>query len=45
MFYFGLRAMHEEYEQYHRYDEPEGPAIKVFSEDERLIDRFYLFFK
>lgn len=45
LFYFGLRAMHEEYEQYHRYDEPEGPAIKVFSEDERLIDRFYLFFK
>jgi len=45
LFYFGLRAMHEEYEQYHRYDQPEGPAVKVIGEQDRVIDRLYLFFK
>ncbi len=44
IFYFGLRAMHEEYEQFHRYDQPEGPAVKVFGEQERIIDRLHLFF-
>jgi len=44
IFYFGLRAMHQEYEQFHRYDQPEGPAVKVFGEQERIIDRFHLFF-
>lgn len=40
IFYFGLQAMHEEYEHFHRYDEPEGPAVKVFNKnEERLIDR------
>src|SRR5699024_5947997 len=28
LFYFGLRAMHHEYEEYHRYDQTEGPAVK-----------------
>ncbi len=45
LFYFGLRAMHQEYEQYHRYDHPEGPAVKVFSEEDSFIDRLPLFFK
>lgn len=45
LFYFGLRAMHLEYEQFHRYDQPEGPAVKVFSEEDRLIDRLHLFFR
>lgn len=45
LFYFGLRAMHQEYEQYHRYDQPEGPAVKVFSEDEGFMDRLHLFFR
>lgn len=46
LFYFGLRAMHHEYEQYHRYDQPEGPAVKVFSEEEdRFLDFLQLFFR
>lgn len=45
LFYYGLRAMHSEYEQFHRYDQPEGPAVKVFNEGERIIDRLNLFFR
>ncbi|GAB3052466.1 YqzK family protein [Virgibacillus ainsalahensis] len=45
LFYFGLRMMHAEYEQYHRYDPPEGPAVKVFNEDKSFIDRLNLFFR
>lgn len=45
LFYFGLRAMHSEYEQYHRYDVPEGPAIKVFKTESSFIDRLNLFFR
>ncbi|MEC5422334.1 YqzK family protein [Virgibacillus sp. C22-A2] len=45
LFYFGLRAMHSEYEQYHRYDPPEGPAVKVFNTDQSFIDRLNLFFR
>ncbi|ASK63282.1 hypothetical protein CFK37_14535 [Virgibacillus phasianinus] len=45
LFYFGLRIMHAEYKEYHRYDPPEGPAVKVFDTEEDLIDRFNLFFR
>jgi len=45
LFYYGLRAMHSEYEQYHRYDQPDGPAIKVFSEEEGFLNRLHLFFR
>lgn len=45
LFYYGLRVMHSEYEQYHRYDTPEGAAVKVFNEDQSLIDRLNLFFR
>jgi len=45
LFYFGLRAMHAEYEDFHRYDPPEGPAIKVFQEVQGFIDRLNLFFR
>lgn len=45
IFYFGLRVMHAEYEQYHRYDTPEGPAIKVFNAEDSLLDRLNLFFR
>ena len=45
LFYFGLRALHQEYEQYHRYDQPEGPAVKVFSEDEDRLFDFLKFFR
>ncbi|WP_217586638.1 DUF4227 family protein [Lentibacillus saliphilus] len=45
LFYAGLKIMHAEYEQYHRYDQPEGHSVKVFSDEQRLIDRLNLFFR
>jgi len=45
IFYFGLRVMHAEYEQYHRYDDPDGPAVKVFSTEETFLERLNLFFR
>nr|WP_010530876.1 YqzK family protein [Lentibacillus jeotgali] len=46
LFYFGLRYMHTEYEQFHRYDPPQGPSVKVFeTDDEGFIDRLNLFFR
>lgn len=45
LFYYGLRVMHAEYEQYHRYDTPEGAAVKVFNEEKSLVDRLNLFFR
>ncbi|TCT25648.1 uncharacterized protein DUF4227 [Melghiribacillus thermohalophilus] len=45
-FYYGLRLMHEEYENFHRYDRPEGRAIKVFDQnDGNLLDRLSIFFR
>ncbi|WP_187695393.1 DUF4227 family protein [Oceanobacillus piezotolerans] len=45
LFYYGLRLMHAEYENYHRYDPPEGPSVKVFQSDESFIDRFNVLFR
>lgn len=47
LFYFGLRVMHQEFEQYHRYDPPEGPSVKVFQSetDTSFMDRLHLFFR
>lgn len=45
LFYFGLRMIYAEYEQRHRYDLPDGPAVKVFKAEESLIDRLHLFFR
>lgn len=45
IFYYGLRVMHQEYEQYHRYDTPEGPAVKVFQKEESIFDRLNIFFR
>jgi len=45
IFYFGLRVLHAEYEEYHRYDTPEGPAIKVFNTEDSLLERLNLFFR
>lgn len=44
LFYFGLQAMHDEYERYHRYDQPEDRAVKVFKEQDRLVDKVFHFF-
>ncbi|MCT2537452.1 YqzK family protein [Aquibacillus koreensis] len=46
LFYFGLRAMHSEYEEFHRYDPPEGKAVKVFNNSgQSVIDRLSIFFR
>ncbi|ASN05455.1 DUF4227 family protein [Virgibacillus necropolis] len=45
LFYFGLRIMHAEYKEYHRYDPPEGPAVKVYVNENDFMDRFNLFFR
>lgn len=48
LFYYGIMWVNEEYQNYHRYDEPEGAAIKVSaqsSEDEpSMLDRLILFY-
>jgi hypothetical protein len=48
LFYYGLMWINQEYQNYHRYDEPTGSAIKVsamVSESEKsLIDRLWLFY-
>ncbi len=50
-FYFGLVWINEEYQNYNRYHQPEGKAIKVNSPNEihetpsTVIDRVKLFFK
>ena len=31
LFYYGIMWVNEEYQDYHRYDEPEGSAIKGFN--------------
>ncbi|CQR46748.1 hypothetical protein BN1058_01022 [Paraliobacillus sp. PM-2] len=46
LFYFGLQAIHQEYEDYHRYDAPEGNAVKVNQQtDYQWIDRISIFFR
>ncbi|AXI09401.1 DUF4227 domain-containing protein [Oceanobacillus zhaokaii] len=45
LFYFGLRMLSAEYDNYHRYDPPEGPSVKVFNTEQTLIDRLDLFFR
>ncbi|MRH42330.1 DUF4227 family protein [Aquibacillus halophilus] len=46
LFYFGLQAMHAEYQEYHRYDQPEGKAVKVFNYNQQdVIDRLSIFFR
>lgn len=49
LFYYGLMWINQEYQNYHRYDEPKGSAIKVTAgvTDSRstLIDRLLLFYK
>ncbi|RSD27321.1 YqzK family protein [Mesobacillus subterraneus] len=48
LFYYGIMWINEEYESYHRYDAPEGAAIKVsgtFSEKNgSMLERLLLFY-
>lgn len=45
LFYYGLRVMHAEYEHFHRYAPPKGPAVKVYSEEHSFFERIHLFFR
>ncbi|MCZ0701809.1 hypothetical protein J2T56_000416 [Natronobacillus azotifigens] len=46
IFYLGLTAMQSEYQNYHRYDPPEGKAIKVMNQEEQsFVDRFAIFLR
>ncbi|MFC0188386.1 YqzK family protein [Fictibacillus aquaticus] len=49
IFYYGLQWLNKEYENYHRYDEPEGRAVKVFKMDAgsegNILDRLKFFYQ
>ncbi|WP_349407644.1 YqzK family protein [Pseudalkalibacillus sp. SCS-8] len=50
LFYYALLWLNEEYQDYHKYDEPEGRAVKVFEafyekEEMNWIDRLQLFYE
>lgn len=46
IFYAGLQMIHKEYEQLHRYDQPQGKAVKVFQSDESSwLDRLTIFLR
>ncbi|WP_066060803.1 YqzK family protein [Neobacillus soli] len=48
LFYYGIMWVSEEYQNYHRFDEPEGAALKVSTavneENSSLLDRLILFY-
>ncbi|WP_428908997.1 YqzK family protein [Niallia sp. Krafla_26] len=48
LFYYGIMWLNEEYTEYHRYDEPQGSAIKVTAsghdENSNWFDRLLLFY-
>jgi hypothetical protein len=48
LFYYGIMWVNEEYQDYHRYDKPEGAAMKVSNavkeDGSSLLDRLMLFY-
>ncbi|UII54713.1 YqzK family protein [Cytobacillus spongiae] len=48
LFYYGIMWINEEYQDYHRYDEPKGAAIKVSAATDQeplnVLDRLILFY-
>jgi hypothetical protein len=48
LFYYGIMWVNEEYQNYHRYDKPEGAAVKVTNTMEEksssFLDRLMLFY-
>lgn len=48
LFYIGMVWLNQEYQSYHRYDEPQGAAIKVTkavdSENNTWLERLLLFY-
>lgn len=49
LFYYGIMWVNQEYENYRRYDEPQGTAVKVFqsaqNEDSGWFARLLLFYR
>ncbi|MFD2925877.1 YqzK family protein [Halobacillus naozhouensis] len=46
VFYAAIRMIHQEYERQHRYDPPDGSAVKVVSPlDSEWTDRLSIFFR
>ncbi len=47
LFYYGIMWINQEYENYHRYDEPQGSAVKVSTiqqEDFNWYERLKFFY-
>ncbi|MBO0960863.1 YqzK family protein [Neobacillus sp. MM2021_6] len=48
LFYYGIMWVSEEYQNYHRYDEPEGAALRVSTavseKSSSMLDRLMLFY-
>jgi hypothetical protein len=49
LFYYGIVWLNEEYEGYHRYDKPQGGAVKVMKynqleNSEDSLNRLYFFY-
>ncbi|XJZ26111.1 YqzK family protein [Bacillota bacterium Lsc_1132] len=48
LFYYGIMWVNEEYQNYHRYDEPKGAALKVSNTAQEgsssMLDRLILFY-
>ncbi|WP_433742969.1 YqzK family protein [Falsibacillus pallidus] len=48
LFYCGIMWVNQEYQDYHRYDKPEGAAVKVYNsatgEDVDWFNRLVLFY-
>ncbi|WP_078545927.1 YqzK family protein [Litchfieldia alkalitelluris] len=47
LFYYGIMWINQEYENYHRYDEPQGTAVKVSTvveEEYSWFDRLKFFY-
>ncbi|MFE8702599.1 YqzK family protein [Cytobacillus sp. FJAT-54145] len=48
IFYYGIMWINEEYQGYHKYDEPKGAAVKVSApiegEESTWFDRLILFY-
>ncbi|MCA1030609.1 YqzK family protein [Bacillus timonensis] len=48
MFYYGIMWLNQEYQSYHKYDEPEGSAIKVTTtidtENDNWLNRLLFFY-
>jgi len=48
LFYYSILWLSEEYENYHRYDEPEGSAIKVSTTEQQTnywLERLLFFYR